>query len=504
MFIRELPNRSGSTGVQIVSNYHGKYKVVKTIGSSKDAHELKVLLHQARHELNLIKRQPSLFVSEEDAEYEGVLKTLKNKQIRIVGPEFIFGNIYDQLGYCELEEELLRDLVIARLAYPGSKLKTIDYLFRFRGIKISKDTIYRFLDMLNSKLKSRIEDITYNYSKRILGGTISIVFYDMTTLHFEASDEDDFRKTGFSKTGKHNEPQIYYGLLVGLGGYPLGFEIFEGNISEGKTIIPVLQNFEKRFGVIKPIVVADAGLLSNKNLEGLSQVGYQYIIGGRIKNESEQLKKEFFSEKLSDGAWREIQKTSDVKIIISYSEKRAKKDGHNRKKGLTRLEKNKLKGKFTKKHINNKGYNKYLKLIGEMKIEIDYEKYHEDAKWDGLKGYVTNTKLKGDQVIENYKNLWHIEKAFRISKTDLKIRPIYHRIKDRIVAHLCIALMAYTIHKEIERRLKINKTTFSVNDVSLLTHTMYGLIYTLPESKVQKKLTLEMDEDQERLMEICG
>src|SRR3989339_633682 len=93
-------------------------------------------------------------------------------------------------------------------------------------------------------------------------------------------------------------------------------------------------------------------------------------------------------------------------------------------------------------NINNKGYNKYLRLNGDVTIEIDYDKYNKDKVWDGLKGYITNTKLSETEVMENYNNLWFIERAFRMSKTDLRIRPIYHRLRNRIEAHICISFTA--------------------------------------------------------------
>ena len=473
VFVRQSTNRNGSITVQIVAKYHGKFKTLKTLGTSRDAQGVERLLYAAHHEMRLMSKQHTLFVSEEDGKFEGILSSLQNSHVRVVGPELIFGKLYDEIGYGLLKETLLRYLVLARISNPGSKLRTIDYLMRYRGIELSVDTIYRFLDTLTEKLKTKIEDLTFDYTKRVLGGKISIVFYDMTTLHFESSTEDDFRRTGFSKTGKHYEPQIYLGLLVGKRGYPLGFEVFEGNISEGKTIIPVLKQFESRFDIKKPIIVADAGLLSDKNLTALSAGGYPYIIGGRIKNESEKIKNEILSQKIEDGKWRELKKENGVRIILSYSEKRARKDESNRSRGLVNLEKKIKSGKLSKKHINNKGYNKYLKLIGKVTVEIDYEKFKEDKKWDGLKGYMTNTKLKGDLILENYKNLWHIEKAFRISKTDLKIRPIYHRLKERIIAHLCIAIMAYTICKELERRLMKTKTTITMTKAIFLSQTMY-------------------------------
>ncbi len=250
----------------------------------------------------------------------------------------------------------------------------------------------------------------------------------MTTLYFEASDEDDLRKTGFSKDGKHSNPQIYLGLLVGLGGYPIGYDIFKGNIYEGHTLIPFLETVSKKFNLGKPIVVADSGLLSKSNIEALEQRQYEYIIGSRIKNETDFVKEKILEIKLKNGQTRSIKKNETTRLIISYSDKRARKDAHNRERGLKRLEKRISSGKLTKSNMNNRGYNKYLKLDGKVSIEIDYEKYNKDKQWDGLKGYITNSKLSRKQIIENYAHLWHIEKAFRMSKTDLRIRPIYHRL----------------------------------------------------------------------------
>jgi hypothetical protein len=166
------------------------------------------------------------------------------------------------------------------------------------------------------------------------------------------------------------------------------------------------------------------------------------------------------------------------------------------------LEKQIKSGKLTKSNINNRGYNKYLKLSGDVSIEIDYQKYNNDEIWDGLKGYLTNTKLNNDAVIENYKNLWHIEKAFRMSKTDLKIRPIYHRLKRRIEAHICITFTAYCIYKELERILYLEKAKLSIKKASELTHNMYNITYSLPHSKEIKTKLLKMDEKQQELFNI--
>lgn len=502
MFVRKKKNKSGSISIQIITKSKGKYKVVKSLGSSIDPTVIFGLELKAKQEIQRMESNPSLFVFEKDTLIESFLSEVQNAQIRTIGPELVFGKIFDFIGFNTISEPLFRHLVIARLAFPLSKLKTIEYLYRFQGVCLDLDTVYRFLDKLNEQLKEKVEQIAFTHTKSVLNNDISIVFYDMTTLYFEASDEDDLRKTGFSKDGKHSNPQIYLGLLVGLGGYTIGYDIFEGNIYEGHTLIPTIEKIIKKFNLSKPVVVADAGLLSSKNIKELQENQYQFILGARIKNETTIVKNKIFETNLKDNEYAVVEKSKTEKLIIAYSEKRAKKDEHNRKKGLERLEKQIKSGKLTKSNINNRGYNKYLKMDGNITISIDKEKFDKDKIWDGLKGYITNCELKPEVIIDNYKNLWHIEKAFRMSKTDLRIRPIYHRIRRRIEAHICLSFVAYTVYKELERVLKIEKYQLSVEKAAEITHNMYQIEITLPESLHYKKVLLKMDENQSQLIQI--
>jgi transposase len=490
--------------VQVIQKVRGRYKVVKTVGCATTQREIEQLENQARQVIEELSGQRRLFGFGTDQAIEAAFSALENASIRTVGPELIFGKIYDKIGFGAIQESLFRHLVIARLAFPLSKLKTCEYLYRYQGVHLGIDTVYRFLDRLNAKLKPQIEQIAFAHVKKVLHGQISVVFYDLTTLYFEASDEDDLRKTGFSKDGKHGCPQIYLGLLVTLGGYAIGYDIFEGNIYEGHTLIPFLENMSRKFSLDKPIIIADAGLLSKENITELVKNQYQYIIGARIKNESNQLKSDILSIAFTENTVKSFKKGKTDRLIVAYSEKRAKKDAYNRKRGLKRLEKQVKSGKLTKANINNRGYNKYLLLQGEVEVQIDYEKFHSDQIWDGLKGYITNTCLKDDEVIENYQNLWQIEKAFRISKTDLRIRPIYHRLRHRIEAHICISFTAYGVYKELERVLYEEKSTLSLTHAAELTHNMYQVIYTLPESKQTKATLLKMDAQQRELFEIIA
>lgn len=504
MFVRKKKNTSGSLSVQVIQKIKGKNKVIKTVGSATTQQKVDELVLLAKQEIKKIENQQELFVSEKDTEADLLFETLSNASIRTLGPEIIFGKIYDFIGFGSIKEDMFRHLVISRMAFPLSKLKTIQYLYRFQGVLLDIDAVYRFLDKLNSRLKEQVEQIAFAHTKQVLQGNISVVFYDMTTLYFEACDEDDLRKTGFSKDGKHQNPQIYIGLLVGLGGYAIGYDIFEGNTYEGHTLIPFLEKISKKFNLNKPIVIADAGLLSNENIKALEEKEYEYIIGARLKNEPENIKNQILGNTYIDGSTISINKTKTTRLIVNYSSVRSAKDAHNRKRGLSRLEKQIKSGKLTKSSINNKGYNKYLKMTGDVAIEIDYQKYNLDNKWDGLKGYVTNTRLSNNEVMENYKNLWHIEKAFRMSKTDLRIRPIYHRLRNRIEAHICISFTAYCIYKELERVLYDEKSSISLKKASELTHNMYQITYMLPDSKITKSRLLTMDEEQNELYKIIN
>lgn len=502
MFIRKNRNRSGSVSVQIIEKTGRRNKVLKTIGCARTYREEELLILLAESEIVRLQGMQSLFIEHDDAVVDNFVDSISNDNLQIVGADQILGKIYNQIGYPDQGgHNFFRNLVLCRLVYPGSKLKTVEYFKKHLNIDVSVYSVYRFMDELHSKLKHQIEEITYTHTKKILRGRIGVVFYDMTTLYFEASEEDDFRVPGYSKDGKHQQPQIIIGLLVGNNGYPIGYELFEGNTSETKTLIPVLKSFQKRFEIAKPVVTADAALLSQKNIDALVEGGYQYILGGRLKNESYLIKNKILAMNIQESNPEELQHPNG-RIIITYSGKRARNDKTNRLKGLKRLEKKVSTGKLSKKHINNRGYNKYLKLSGDVKIAIDYDKFNGDNVWDGLKGYITNTALTKIKVIDNYQQLWQIEKAFRISKTDLKIRPVYHRIKRRIESHLSICFSAYAVYKELERLLQKNNIEISPEKAINEIKEIRQLQYRLPKSGQVKTKMLKLNPTQLRLMEM--
>ena len=526
MFIRKKPNKSGSTSVQvIVKTRNREQRVVKTIGSSRDTDEIERLMAEGRK--YIANQQGALLpgIDEDENAVDAFVGSLTNSQIKVVGPELIFGGLYDYVGFNSIPSEMFRHMVICRLYNPGSKLKTADYLERYLHVSYDISKIYRFLDNLcyrkesvedveseadKSKRKSKtdykslVEQISFDHTKKVVGGNISVCFYDMTTLYFEAADEDDLRKAGFSKDGKHSNSQIFLGLLVASGGNPIGYEIYEGNIYEGNTIVPLVKALAERFGFGKPIVVADSGLLSKKNIEALTLDGYGFILGARPKSESDDMKSRILSLDLKYGDIKEIDKGNGVRLILSSSEKRAHKDKRMREKGLARLQKKVKSGRLTKQNINNRGYNKYLKLDGTFDVSIDMDKFDADAAWDGIKGYVTNTKFTPEEVIDSYGNLWFIERAFRFNKFDLAVRPIYHRLRNRIEGHICICFTAYTILLELERILKAAKSDITIHRAQELTKNMYAISYIHARSKQIVERILGMDEEQRKLHDLVN
>lgn len=506
MFVRRKKNKSGSVSVQVISKQRGQYTVLETVGCATDPDKVAKLLLIANNIVANPKHQQKLFSirSRDGLMIEHFLEKVANSDIRTVGPEIVFGSLFDRIGFDAVPDELFRHIVIARLAYPVSKLKTVDYLYRYRGVRVDIDQVYRFLDKLNTTHQEAVQRIAYEYTRKTLKRGIAVVFYDMTTLYFETEDEDDLRKIGFSKDGKSQQPQIMLGLLVGEEGLPIGYDIFKGNTFEGHTLLPTLQKLQQKYSFSQPIVVADAALLSKDNLENLQQAKYQFIIGARIKNENDEIKKKILikAQAMKDGDSFTIRKKDKTRLVVTYSDKRTRKDTRNRERGLRKLRQQIKTGTLTKEHINNRGYNKFLTLTGEIKVEIDGKKIEEDKRWNGLKGYITNTWLSAKKIVANYGHLWQIENAFRISKTDLRVRPIFHQRERRIAAHICIAFVAYTIYKELERLLKRYKAGMSVKRAAELTHTMYELSYTLPEEVKQMKTLLRMDEEQQKLYDI--
>lgn len=502
MFVRKKPNKSGKISVQVINKIKGKYKVAKTIGSSSIETEVEKLVALGEEWIINYKGSLEIPFNDEERIAESVLESVES--ITVSGTELLLDRIFNDIGFNVINDDIFRWLVYSRICFPASKLKTCDYLNTYHGLEFHVQDLYRYMDKLYNNYKETVQLISFEHTRKILGGSINIVFYDVTTLYFEVDQEDDLRKTGFSKEGKHQNPQIVLGLLVGLEGYPLAYEIFEGNKFEGHTMIPVIEAFRKKYNLPTPIVVADSGLLSKSNIQELRSNGYEFILGARLKASSDKSKQRVLALELENGESRLLDWEEGLKMVVSYSDKRAKKDRLNRDKGLRKLEKQLKTGKLNKTHINNRGYNKYLKMEGEVKVSIDMEKFEKDGKWDGLKGYITNTNLGKDEIIENYNNLWKIEKAFRITKNEIKVRPIFHYKQRRIEAHISIAFVAYKVYKELERQLSEKGSKLSPQRAIEIAKGIYTIEMQLKTSGKKLRKTLFLNESQQKLAKMFG
>lgn len=474
MFIRKKTNRSGTTSIVVVDKRNGIYREIKTIGTSKVTSEIESFCQQGKKwishylgEQDVFEFHDKLIEEKQVAEY--LLSNIEN--ILLNGVQLILNQVFRITGFDAIEDDIFRQLVIARLSQPMSKSATSEYLKSHFDEDAQLHRIYRYLDKLYNTQQEKIQQISVEHTRKILDGKIGLMFYDVTTLYFETDYGDEFRETGFSKDGKHSQPQVVLGLLVSKDGYPLSYSVFKGSQYEGHTMLPVVEDFVTRFNLDDFIIVADSGLMNQSNIALLELGNYKYIIGARIKNESNALKKWALSLSKQDGEFNETHKSS-ARLIVGYSESRAKKDRHNREKGVKRLEKAYRSGNITKENINKRGYNKFLEISDNVKVTISQDKIKQDEQWDGLKGYLTNTELGAKEVYEQYSGLWSVERAFRITKGTLEMRPMFHFTPKRIEAHVCICFVAYKVYKELERVLKISHINMSVDKVLAIAKTI--------------------------------
>jgi len=484
MFIRKKKNRSGTTSVVVVDKSRGSFRELATIGVSNDSSEIESLCFQGKKWIDLHCGNTDIFgqAAKENEEKLVTEYLLSNvEKILINGTQLILNRVFKAIGFDSINDDILKHLVIARLSQPMSKAGTVDYLKSYFDEDVQLHNIYRYLDKLHNSQQDMVQQLSVEHTRKILGGRIGLMFYDVTTLYFESDYGDELRETGFSKDGKHSQPQVVLGLLVSKDGYPLSYSLFGGSQYEGRTMIPIVEDFVQRFGLDDFIIVADSGLMNKSNIALLESGGHKYILGARIKNESEVTKRWILSLEKQDGEFNETQKGA-AKLIVGYSTNRAKKDKYNRERGVKRLHKAYKSGNITKENINKRGYNKFLEISDNVKVKINQEKIDEDEKWDGLKGYITNTTLPAKEVYEQYNGLWIIERAYRVTKGTLEMRPMFHFTPRRIEAHVCICFVAYKVYKELERILKITSIDLSVDKVLDIAKTITTIKVKLPTS----------------------
>lgn len=473
--IRKVRTGSRAIAIQVVKYVKRKCVIVRHIGSANTDDELAVLLREAEIIREQLCAQPSLFARIQE-------KPILRAEHLILGSvthQFALNFLRDCARSCGLGflDLLYQDLALMRIIEPASKLRTLELLERYFCLSYARRTLCRLLPKLVD-CKDDIEEAAYKATCTHFGQAFALVLYDVTTLYFESHEpDDDLRARGFSKDDKSKQPQLVVGLLVTPQGFPLKHEIYKGNTFEGHTMLEVVDQFRQRHKEAKPIIVADAAMLSQENMMLLEEKGYQYIVGARLANTSNS-----FIEKISSTLVRRDGNSIRLPypnrpyyIICAYSEKREKKERRDLEKQLARAS----------ELISRKELGKRAKFIKKSKEHKDVLELNEELKTKaerllGIKGYVTNIPLEvltNEQVIGYYHELWHVEQAFRMSKTDLKTRPIFHYTHDAIKAHILLCFIALMVGKFLE--IKTGLSLRRVRDI----------LWNVHEAHIEDKLT---------------
>ena len=427
-------------------------------------------------------------------------------------------------------------MALQHLLEPMSKLQTHDHQNRyFHMPQINLHHMYRALDRL-SEQKEEIEAGLFEYNYVRVNKKVDVVFYDVTTIHFESVNADELREFGFSKNGRFNEVQAVLGMIIDASGMPVGYELFKGNTFDGKTMVKALENIKKRFGINRVIIVADRGINCKDNLNQIKGAGYGYVMAAKIKGAAAALQKKV----LADEGFTDIYDNKGnlefrykildheniftdehnerhilpENMVVSYSPRRAKKDRADRER-LIEKAKELLKNPEKIRASNKRGGKKYIDQSGPDKDKATFalalDKIEQDAKFDGYYAIQTSEKLmSATEVMDAYHTLWKIEESFRIMKTTLELRPVYHSTPKRIEGHFVVCFLAFLMERKMELLLKntdeecsaspnsIREALNTMQLAAVTTKTGERFIKAKPHPlgpKIFKRLKLEMPDN---------
>jgi hypothetical protein len=401
----------------------------------------------------------------------------EEKERKNWGTVAVVAKLWESFGLGKLFESLIEErkiefeffsavflMLLDRFQEPKSKLKSYQQQNNYHGIiEIELHHLYRALDVL-AESKELIEQYLYQKNISLWNMAVDLVLYDVTTFYFESVRADELKEFGYGKDGNVNEVQVLFALLVDLEGRPIGFDLFPGNTFEGKTLTTALKKLSQRFKIKRLILIADQGLLSKENLALIKEANYQYIVGGRLKNRSQQIKAEILTP---DGYLDIATESNDEKfkvkkiklaeddLICSWSKKRAEKDKKDRERLL--LKAKKIVAQKKGQIISRRGALKYIEFQNNSNIgaKIDEQKIADDEQWDGYYGIQTNcSDLSPSTLLDYYHHLWRIEESFRIFKSHLETRPIFHWTAKRIKGHVVLSFIAFLLERTLEIQLK--------------------------------------------------
>ena len=451
---------------------------------------------------------PSLNKDRSEEKHESLIVDLHDlsEQKRIVeGFHNVFGNLFNSFGFNNVlgkkKSEVLKELVLARIAHPASKRASQEVLTADFGVDIHLDRIYRMMDSLIEN-QDAFQEKVFQATQSLCFEKVNMTFFDVTTLYFESTEEDEIRKFGYSKDQKFHSVQVVMALATTQDGLPIGYKSFPGNTAEVSTLLNCLEDWKQKLPIGEVTIVADRAMMSEKNLQSLEDAGIKYVIACKLKKLPKEIREEVLKKEGSEVRFENdtcnLQQhilPNNRRLIVTYSEKRARKDQKDRERILEKVQKKIGSGKNMKKLVSNRGYQKYLKAEGSGKITLDEEKLAEEERWDGLHGLITNDHdSKALELLECYRRLWVIEESFRIQKTDLSIRPIHHFKPERVEAHILLCYLAFSLIRYAEYRIELQKEKISIQEirrhlwrtqVSILKDHKTGKLYCVPSKPNQ-------------------
>lgn len=492
LYLRTTKTSSDATAVQVVRYANRKRIIVKHIGSAHTSKDLASLKQTARNWIEQETHQQRLFPQDTKPSFTPIEKCVYLDTRYSFIYEVLF-RLLRLFQFDKLNNQLLLNLVIMRIIRPLSKLESLEYLSGMFGIIYKRGKLYQEIAFFPT-FKNAVEKKTVTFAKQHLSFDFSIVFYDVTTLYFETfkEDEEAFRKPGFSKDNKANQPQIVIGLIVTREGFPVSYEVFAGNTFEGKTFIPTIVKFKKEHDVKNLTVVADAAMISFPNVQSLITNNLSYIVGARTANlKLDQIRKVNQELRQIDGASARIE-TERGLLVCDFSLKRYLKDKREMEKQIDKAERLLQDNDVFKR-------TKFIKTESKIKQSLNGSLIEKTKLLLGIKGCYTNLVKESDEtIISQYHNLWHVELAFRIAKSDLAMWPIYHFKKQTIEAHILICFMALSVCKYMELKTgkstkKIVKLLIGITEArmkNLLTGKIFVMRKEIPEEVNQLCKTL--------------
>jgi len=389
-------------------------------------------------------------------------------------------------------EEVVKLIIAQRLDSPSSKLRTYERQKKLGFCNIDLQHIYRTMDALASH-SSNIQQKTFEIANSFSPEAMDCFFFDVTTLYFESVHQDSVKDFGFSKDQKSHSVQIVLALVVNAQGLPICYETFKGNLAETKTLIPVLTSLRESFSIKNVCVVCDRGMASKTNVEALQGAKFDFVIATKLRSISKKYElndlskyqplpnqKNYSKEERMLFHTMEHPQYSDTKLIVTYSPKRALKDKNDRERLLEKL-KSKLASSneaSVKKVISNSGYKKYTNVGKGSAVTLNQQAVDLDKAWDGFHGIaVSNSSpLNTQDALARYKALWRVEETFRVMKSTLKARPIFHWTPHRIKSHILLCFMTLFLERFLEALLRKNKKALTPDKIRYAlsqVHTMY-------------------------------